>query len=281
MRIICWGTRGSAPVCGPEFIKYGGETSCLEVRDSESGQRLIIDSGTGIRKLGDLFIREEVPETDLLFTHFHWDHIMGLPLFRPLFSEAFRINLYGHPGVYGNTFKLVFKNIFRPPHFPVRVTKLAAGIEYREVQSRFDIGGFHLEAIPLSHPDRGLGYKISLQNKTLVFLTDNELGHRHRGGKSFKDYVRFAAGADLLIHDSEYLPEEYTEKVKWGHSTYLQAMELAFEAGISRVGFYHHNQYRTDRDMDLLVEEARLTAKNRFPALHCFAVEQGREIELG
>ncbi len=280
MRIIFWGARGAFPVCGPEFARYGGDTTCVEVRDPVSGYRIIIDAGSGIRKLGRLLVREKASSADLLFTHTHWDHILGLPLFQPLYQAGFTVNLYGRPGLQGNLHKLVLQNLLRAPHFPVGLNELGARVIYQEVGAGFQLNSFHLKTMPISHPNLGQGFRIRLGDRGLVFLTDNELGYRHRGGGSFEEYVRFARGADLLIHDSQYTRQEYPGKRTWGHSTYQDALELAHESGVKRLGFFHHDPCRSDSQIDSLVQNACLKVRKRSQALECFAVHQGLEMEI-
>ncbi len=281
MEITFWGVRGAVPICGREFERYGGETTCLEVKDPGSGHRVILDTGTGAKKLGDSLLEEQVSRVDLLYTHTHWDHIMGIPMFRPLYQPGFGINLYGRPQFQGNLYKLVFRNLLRAPHFPVSVKALPCCISYLEVPARFQLGNFDIETIPLSHPNLGQGFKIRLHGATFVFLTDNELRYRHRGGKDFQDYARFAWGADLLVHDSEYTRQRYAETRGWGHSTWQDALELASEAGVKRLGLFHHNQSRTDEQLDKLGWEVREQVDKQGLALECFALSQGQVLRLG
>ncbi len=279
MEIIFWGSRGSVPVCGPEYARYGGETSCVEVR-SDKGGRIILDAGTGIRRLGASLLKEQASRADLFFTHTHWDHIMGLPFFQPLYQHGFRLNLYGQPRLQGDLPKLVFKNLLRPPHFPVPYNQVMSGIDYQEFQSGLEMQGFYLETIVLSHPNLGQGFRISSDGRTFVFLTDNELGYCHRGGASFEEYARFARNADLLVHDSEFTPAEYRHKKGWGHSTCTQAMELAAASRAKRLGLFHHNQDRSDHGVDDMVQQCAGEINGKGMALECFGVFQGQVVRL-
>jgi ribonuclease BN (tRNA processing enzyme) len=167
------------------------------------------------------------------------------------------------------------------PNFPVDYSNVQARIFYQEAcRSAFAYHSLTIEPIPASHPNSGIGYKFSEGGKTFVFLTDNELDHRHPGGRDFADYVRFAAGADLLFHDSEFTEEEYQTKKTWGHSTYRAALNLALEAGVKKFGLFHHNQERTDEALDAIVEICRKIVAGRRSSLECFAVREGMEIRL-
>ena len=138
--------------------------------------------------------------------------------------------------------------------------------------SAFEIGSVTITPIPISHPDRGSGYKFTEDGKSFVFLTDNELGFIHPGGLPYKDYMEFSVGVDLLIHDAEYIPEEYPSKIEWGHSVYTEALDLAIEAGVKQFGLFHLNQERTDQQVDEMVESCRRTITAGGHNLECFAV---------
>ncbi|WP_291319951.1 MBL fold metallo-hydrolase [Desulfonatronospira sp.] len=279
MEIVFWGARGSVPVSGPEYVRFGGETACVEIRNDHGG-RIILDAGTGIRRLGSVLRREQAVQADLFFTHTHWDHILGLPFFQPLFQPGFRLNLYGRPRLQGDIYKLVFRDLFRPPHFPVPYSRLILDINYQEFQGSLEVQGFNLETIALSHPNLGQGFRISSDGRTFVLLTDNELGYFHRGAASFEEYVRFARGADLLVHDSEFTPAEYMSKTGWGHSTYMQAIELAAASRVKRLGLFHHNQDRNDDGIDHIVQDCAGEIAGKGLALECFAVFQGQTVTL-
>ena len=279
MEIVFWGARGSIPVCGREYVRYGGETSCVEVRN-DAGGRIILDAGTGIRRLGASLLKEQAFRADLFFTHTHWDHIMGLPFFQPLYQPGFRINLYGQPRLQGDIHKLAFKDLLHPPHFPVPYNRVMSDINCHEFQGSLEVQGFYLETITLSHPNLGQGFRISSGDRIFVFLTDNELEYRHRGGAAFEEYARFARGADLLVHDSEFTPEEYPPKETWGHSTNMQSLELAEKSGVKRLGLFHHNQDRNDDGVDSMVQQCAGEIAVKGLALECFGVFQDQVVRL-
>ena len=271
MIIKCWGSRGSIPVSGGEYIKYGGDTTCLEIR-TKSDDIIIVDAGTGIRRLGNKLIDENRYRYNLIFTHSHWDHLMGFPFFKPLYEEQAEFMMYRCP-FHSKFVETILSRIMTPPSFPVRYSKISAKMEYVGASvSSFEIGSVTITPIPISHPDKGSGYKFTEDGKSFVFLTDNELGFIHPGGLTYKDYMEFSAGADLLIHDAEYLPEEYPSKIEWGHSVFTETLDLAIEAGVKQFGLFHLNQERTDQQVDEMVESCRRTIAARSHNLECFAV---------
>jgi len=279
MIIKCWGSRGSIPVSGKEYIKYGGDTTCLEIR-SQSGDIIIVDAGTGIRRLGNKLINEGVHFYNFIFTHAHWDHIMGLPFFKPLFNSKTKIKVYRCPyaGMYAE--KMITR-VLTPPHFPVKYSDLSAEFTYEEgCPHPFEIGSVTVVPIHLSHPNGGRGFKFIEDQKTFVFLTDNELGFMHPNGLTLADYAEFSSQADLLIHDAEYTPEEYKRFVEWGHSSYADVLELASRANVKKLGLFHLNQDRSDDAMDQIVDVCRQTIdKNNFD-FECLAVASDMTFEL-
>lgn len=276
MEIRCWGSRGGIAVSGPEFLKYGGDTTCLEITSS-SGEILVVDCGTGIRRLGHTLVQEKKLDISLLLTHAHWDHIAGFPFFSPLYCSDAAISVYGCPFA-EDSVKVFLSRTMSPPCFPLTLADARAKVSFRNISAykSFTIGSINVEPFPLSHPNRGLGYKFSDGGGSFVFLTDNELEYLHPGGRSRDEYVAFCRDADLLIHDAEYVDEEYRRKKGWGHSTYRQALNLAFDAGVRRLGLFHHNQDRTDEQLDAIMEDCRAVIEQEKSRLEeCVAVTQG------
>lgn len=277
MLIKCWGSRGSIPVSGKDYIRYGGDTTCIEIRGRD-GRIIIIDAGTGIRGLGNVLQRESCRTVDLFFTHVHWDHIFGFPFFRPIYSADFEIRIHCP---YTINIEQVLKHQMVAPFFPVTYDQIRANLAYlHDGQGRVDIGNISVEPIPLSHPNRGAGYKFIEGGKSFVFMTDNELGYVHKNGLSSDAYRNFSAGSDLLFHDAEYTEKEYKKFRTWGHSSYVSALELAISAGAKRFGLFHFNQERTDREIDEMVAECRAKAAQAGASLECFGVNCGYSIEL-
>ncbi len=280
MLIRCWGSRGSIPVSGKEYLKYGGDTTCMEIR-TKNDDIIIIDAGSGIRRLGNSLVQQGRKDFNIIFTHAHWDHILGFPFFKPLYIKGTQINMLGSP-VAQESIKQIISKTMQAPNFPVRFEDMKAEISYiGACPDWFKIKGLSIAAVHLSHPNQGLGYKFTEDNKSFVFITDNELTHTHPGGLKFEDYIEFAKGADLLIHDSEYLPEEYAKFTKtWGHSVYLDSLTLALEAGVKRFGLFHHNQERTDEQVDMMVLDCKRILKEKGSDMECFAVAKDMEITV-
>jgi len=279
MLITCWGARGSIPVSGKEYIKYGGDTTCLEIR-TKSNDIIIIDAGTGIRRLGNKLIQEGAYHYNFLFTHAHWDHIMGLPFFKPLFDSRTKISVFRCPyaGMYAE--KMITR-VLTPPHFPVKYSDLSAEFSYEEgCPYPFEIGSVTVVPIHLSHPNGGRGYKFVEEGKSFVFLTDNELSFMHPNGLTLDDYAEFSSQADFLIHDAEYTPEEYERYIEWGHSSYADVLELAARAKVKKLGLFHMNQDRTDDAVDAIVDTCRKEIAEKGFDFECQAVGSGMSFEL-
>lgn len=280
MRIRCYGARGSIPVAGAQYNEFGGDTTCMEVR-SDAGDVLVVDAGSGIRRLGNDLLAEDVREFGLFFTHVHWDHIMGLPFFKPAYRSGTRIHLYGCPFRQQAVKKLISR-VMMAPYFPVAFDDLGATIDYKgECAPQVDVGGVAVTQIPLSHPNGGMGYAFAEGGRRFVFLTDNEFAFAHRGGKGYADYVEFSRGADVLIHDAEYIPEEYAYTRGWGHSLYTDALQLAIDARVGRFGLFHHNQDRTDEGVHAMLAACReIVAASDHPSLEVFGATQEMELTL-
>jgi len=279
MKITCWGARGSIPVSGKEYVRYGGDTTCIEVRSSNNDV-IIIDAGTGLRKLGNKLLASNERNVSILFTHAHWDHLMGFPFFKPIYMKGTKISMYGCTYAQ-SSIKEVLSRSMAAPYFPVDFGMLQAEVSSHGIcEETFDIGPIHITPIQLSHPNQGMGYCLTENNKSFVFLTDNELTMQHKGGCGYLDYLRFCADADLLIHDAEYTEAQYAMTKGWGHTVYTDALRLAMEANVKQFGLFHHNQERTDADLDAMVEDCRRIAREKSSQVACFAAQAGMEIEL-
>ena len=279
MIIKIWGSRGSIPVSGKKYLKYGGDTTCLEIR-TKSDDIIIVDAGTGIRRLGNQLKKAECENLNFIFTHAHWDHLMGFPFFKPLYSRSTRIQMHRCP--YQSKFvEIILAKLMAPPNFPVKYADITAKLIYPDAcPLDFEIGSVTVVPIALNHPNGGSGYKFIEDGRSFVFLTDNELGYIHPGGLAVDDYLEFAKGADLLIHDAEYTPREYKKYIDWGHSVYTDALKLARKAGVKKLGLFHLNQERTDRQMDKIVQDCcdRIAAKGN--NLKCVGVASDMVFEV-
>ncbi len=256
MEIRFWGTRGSIPSPGPATLEFGGNTTCLEVV-LRSGRRVVIDGGTGIRSLGEqLKTTVATIRLHLLLTHNHWDHLIGLPFFFPIYREDSEIKIDGWPLAF-QALKRVFDDHMGDGFFPVAFEQLKAHISFvnKIARSPQVLDDVEIESLPLNHPQGCLGFRFREEGQTLVFITDNELGLD--GGYRFPDFVKFARDADLLIHDAQYLPGEMPAHRNWGHSTYEEAVRLALEAGVKALLLTHHDPSRTDEQVQEILRWAK------------------------
>ena len=279
MDIKCWGSRGSVPVSGPAYVRYVGDTTCIEIT-AKTGETLIIDAGTGLRRLGNSLMDRDINQYHLLLTHAHWDHIMGIAFFKPLQFRKARLIVQDRL-FSGISTRDVLHEVMKPPFFPISLNDLKARLEFvKYPEPSFSIGSVRVETIPTSHNNGGMGYKFLEDGKTFVFLTDNELGFDHPASRGFDAYLDFSRNADLLFHDGEYTEEEYSRKKGWGHSSIKDVMDLAGRAGVKKIGLFHLNQDRTDDDMDKIVKACRADLRAGQSAMDVFAVAADMVIHL-
>ncbi|MCX7635426.1 MAG: MBL fold metallo-hydrolase [Syntrophales bacterium] len=277
MIVRCWGARGSIPVSGPEYIKYGGDTTCIEIRTKED-DIVIVDAGSGIRRLGIALLQEKRYDYSLFFTHGHWDHLIGFPFFKPIYFRSVNISMYGCTYVQSTVREMVSR-VMAPPHFPVDYEDIRCNLYYHDIcGEELNIKSLKVSSIPISHPNQGVGYRFEEDGKAFVFLTDNELSHVHEGGLPYEAYREFCQGADLLIHDAEFTAQDY--KRTWGHSMVNDALRLAMEAGVKTIGLYHHNQERTDEGVEAILADGRTYLREQGVSLDCVAVHQNWEFRL-
>ncbi len=280
MLIRCWGSRGSIAVSGKEYIRYGGDTTCIEVV-SNAGDLIIIDAGTGIRPLGNLLVEERRnKKINLLLTHAHWDHLSGFPFFKPIYRKDTELKVYG-PQPTQVSLKSIISKTMSSPYFPIELEDINASISFLGMGHKdYTVGSVSITTIPLSHPNQGVGYRLEEDGKTFVFLTDNELSYKHPTGVEYKDYVKFSEGADLLMHDAEFSHEEYRRTKKWGHSVYNDTVKLALDSNVKTLGLFHHNQERTDKEVDAIEAECKKIIKDAGAKMKCVAVGVGTEFKL-
>jgi len=281
MRITFWGARGSIPAPGSSKQKYGGHTTCVEIRLS-SGDLVVIDAGTGIRDLSDVVLEDpSISTITFLLTHTHWDHIFGFPFFDPCYSKRYAINVYGCPFADG-TLEGMISHIWAHPYFPVPFTGLEARFNFQTASCfpHIEIGSAVIESIALNHPNGGFGYRITENGRTFVFLTDNELSFPHSADFRRATYKAFAEGADLLVHDAQFDEREYERTRGWGHSTFDDAVMLGLDASAARLGLFHHDYAHTDEQLDRYVERCRALIAERGRALDCFGIENRMSLEV-
>lgn len=279
MYIRCWGSRGQIPVSGEAFNKYGGDTTCLEIR-SKSGDIIVVDAGSGIRHLGAKLLEEQKRNIHLIFTHVHLDHILGLPFFGPVYNKQSSLDVFGCP-FHLSCFRDALHGLMKAPYFPVDLNNLPCSITYHDICNKpFTIGTVSITPIMLNHPNGGLGFRFEEDGAVFVFLTDNELAGAIPGAQPFEAYREFAEKADLLIHDAEFDSEEYLLYKAWGHSRYTDAVDLAIKADVKRLGLFHINNKREDQQVDVMVEESKELISLSGVSIDCSAVGHLYEIDL-
>jgi CheY-like chemotaxis protein len=296
MRIRFWGTRGSLAKPGPGTVRYGGNTSCVEVRTADD-TLIILDCGTGAHELGqDIMAQEPQPvRGHLLITHTHWDHIQGFPFFAPLFVPGNVWDIYA-PGGMGRRLEETLAGQMEYAYFPVTLEQLGATIHYHDlVEGAFDLGDVHVTARYLNHPGLTLGYRLQVGGALVVYATDHEPharppleASRKPGAGSHvlpvhredREHIEFLRGADLLIHDAQYTAAEYPQKIGWGHSPIEYAVDIALAAGVKRLALFHHDPTHDDGMLDRLVEVCRGRVAVSHGALEVFAAAEGLVIEL-
>ena len=267
LRVCLWGTRGSIASAGPDTVVYGGNTSCVEL-EAADGTVLILDAGTGVRRVGDTY--DEPRRLDILLTHLHMDHIQGLGFFGPFFRDDFDVHIWGPPST-TQDLRTRLTRYLSPPLFPVRLRDVAARLQLHDVPAEpFELGGLTIRASSVIHPGPTLGYRVSDGRATVAYLPDHEPA---LGTATFPDKPEWTSGhelaraADLLIHDVQYTAEEYAQRQGWGHSRIGDAVGLAAQAGAHRLVTFHHDPAHDDEELDAMLEEARAMAPDELEVL--------------
>ena len=293
-----WGDRGSMPTPGPETVVFGGNTACLEVRCGE--RLLIVDAGSGIRKLGDKLMAEDLKKgpisADILITHTHWDHIMGFPMFTPIYVPGTRLRIRGPISYEDDSLEQVIGSQLSYRYWPVRQEELSAKIEYEQIkEATLDLGdGIYVTTKYLNHPVLCLGYRIEYEGKSLVTSYDTEPFRNvfptdpadpsydeetAREGEAAareenEKLLGFFRGADLLVHDTQYTAKEYNAgKTGWGHSSYEHAINAAHKARVRRLVLFHHDPNRGDTEL----QELELFYQSKLDGKTSLDIEMARE----
>jgi len=264
MRVTLWGVRGSLASPGAETARYGGNTSCVEVRGSR-GTVLVLDAGTGIRRLG-ASLPKTLRRVDVLLTHLHMDHIQGLGFFAPLFDGAIETHIWG-PASAALDLRSRLARYFSPPLFPVHLRDIPRLVLHDVSDGEAEIGEFRVTAALVCHPGPTVGYRIATPRAALAYLPDHEpaLGvPSFPAAPEWTSGHALAAGADLLIHDAQYSDAEYDDRAGWGHSSLGQVIAFARLAGVKHLVTFHHDPSRTDADVDRVTGQAIAAARPRF-----------------
>ncbi|AWK85631.1 MBL fold metallo-hydrolase [Azospirillum thermophilum] len=265
--VTFWGVRGTIPCPLASHLRYGGNTSCLEVR--AGAQCIIIDAGTGLRLLGRKLLAEGTTSATLLLSHTHLDHISGFPFFAPAYTKGFSLriisgHLTGSPNI-----EAVMARQMERPLFPVPLRTMGGSLSFLEVPAGHSFkleGGVRIHTAPLNHPDGATGYRIEYQGHSLTYVTDTE----HVPDHPDRNILNLVDGTDLLIYDSSYTDQEWEARVGWGHSTWTEAVRIARAGNVKRLCLFHHDPDHDDATMDQIEAQARA----EFP--DCFAAREGR-----
>ena len=254
LKLKFWGVRGSTPTPNPENLYYGGNTSCLEIR-LPNEELIIVEGGSGMRGLGLSLIDEFGPKQlslNIFLTHFHWDHIQGLPFFKPLYNPKNQFTFHSFPSE--EQIRDTLEGQMTTPYFPIKFDLLGATRRFVQMGTKpVQYGDLSVSAFPLNHPQGACGYRIESDGAVIVFASDLE-----HGKPEFDRTLRqFAEGADILIYDAQYTPEEYRSRKDWGHSTYEEAAHVARDAHVERLILFHHDPEHEDVMLDQIVQDAR------------------------
>ena len=263
MRLKFWGVRGSTPTPQIENLGYGGNTPCLEVR-LPGGEVFIFDAGTGIRNLGSALLdenRAREMRVCIFLTHFHWDHIQGIPFFAPLYEPNNHLRFISHCST--GPLEEILQGQMAKPYFPVNFEAATRHREFMQLDGmEWNEGDLRVQPFPLTHPQGAAGYRIEANGATVVYATDHEHGVREAD-----DRIReMASGADVLIYDAQYTPVEYEKHRGWGHSTWKEAVAIANDAQVKQLVLFHHDPSHNDEAVSRIADEARACFENAVAA---------------
>ncbi len=271
-KIKFWGVRGSIAAPGKKTAGFGGNTTCVDIE--YGGSRVICDAGTGIRPLGLYLMKrfgKRPMEAMILLSHVHWDHYIGLPFFRPIYNDKNRFTIAG-PRVMDQNFESALKDAIQPPYFPISTVDFNARVEYTNIgPAEYQYGEIRIVPHEAHHPQGAYGWRFYFKDKrSIVLMTDNE----PRGTAMKNKLVEFMVGADAIIHDAQYTPEVYSERIGWGHSPYTFAIDIAKAAGTKKIFLTHHDPESDDACLRNIFTKAKSYARS----IGCRAkVEMARE----
>jgi phosphoribosyl 1,2-cyclic phosphodiesterase len=266
-----WGVRGSIPTPGPETVRYGGNTSCVEVRCDDTV--LMIDCGTGARRFGRRLLRERPTgplHIAMMLTHLHLDHVQGFPFFGPIYEARTHIDIYSAVPAESST-RAAIESQMSVPTFPVGLRNVDSQLEFRTVERHgtFDVGGAKITTCALEHPGGGLGIRIDFAGKTYVHASDYE-----HGISPPDDLIAFARGADFMAYDAAYVDgEEYERHRGWGHSTWRAGLEIARAAGVARFVAFHHEPGHDDAFMDQIAADMQAQEPSSLVAVEGMTID--------
>ncbi len=250
-----WGVRGSIPCPGPQTVRYGGNTPCIEMR--VGSDRLIFDGGTGLRVLGQYLLSQMPIESHVFFTHSHWDHIQGFPFFTPAFIKGNCFHIHGAIAPNGSTIEQRLNDQMLHPNFPVPLQIMGSELKFYDLKvgEPLQINDIIIESALLNHPGEAVGYRVNWRGYAAAYVSDTE----HFPDKLDENVLFLANNADVLIYDATYTDEEYnspkTSKVGWGHSTWQEAVKVAKAANVKKLVIFHHDPLHNDDFLDQVGEQ--------------------------
>jgi len=255
-KLKVWGARGTVPTPHPDQLRFGGHTSCLAAELADPDY-VILDCGSGLRLLGEELARARTGRPTrfhVFLSHYHLDHVEGLPYFRPLYDPDNAFVFYGFESE-GRTVQQILETLMAPPYFPVRLANVPANVEYITTDGRsFALGDVTVSCLPLTHPDGSLSYRLEHGGRRIVFATD----HEHGNEVTDRALIEFSKGVDYLIYDATYLRAEYESLRKgWGHSTWYAAVQTALSAKVKTLVLFHHHPNYTDEELEEVLQVAR------------------------
>jgi ribonuclease BN (tRNA processing enzyme) len=288
MIIRFWGTRGSIPVPGKNTLKYGGNTPCVEIRSSEN-KLLILDGGSGIRELGKHMTSRDEEDINIFISHYHWDHIQGIPFFTPLFNPKNKVTFYGISSN-GLTVEKEMKQQMLPNNFPISLDEFKSDLHFMEINKNieYDINGLKVETFILNHPSPTLTFKITEDDSSFIYMTDNELNidnNQERQDDSFlrsmnKELIAFCKNSDYLVHDAMFDENSMINKKGWGHSSNVSLAQFSIMANIKNLVLFHYNPDYDDSKIDFILKETQLFLEKQNSKINCIASKEGLEIKI-
>jgi phosphoribosyl 1,2-cyclic phosphodiesterase len=276
MKIKLLGTRGSIPTPGKDTVKYGGNTTCIDLT-LNSGQKIIIDAGSGMRVLSNEILSEKINHINLFLTHSHWDHIQGFPFFIPIYIPNFSIKIFAASPTYERLLDIL-KGQMKSIYYPVPFKQIGAKIEFEKIRkSGILIDGVKISSILTNHPLETHAFKFEEDGKIFVFMSDNELDHQDIAVVPYEEHLDFIKDSDVLIHDAQYEKREMKKHKSWGHSSWEQTVAFAKDGKIKTLYLTHYDPTRKDKQIDSIIKKANKLAGGE---LKIKGAQEGKEFKL-
>ncbi len=284
VKMTFWGVRGTLPVPGRKTVRYGGNTSCVSI-EFPKDNFFIFDAGTGIKELSNYLISEKhaLTKATVFISHPHWDHINGIPFFAPLYAKGNRVEICGPPN--GDmSMRGLISGQMDGVYFPINIKEFGATVSFHDLgEERFAIDTVEIQTMFLNHPGKCLGYRMDYKDRSICYVTDNEIypeSNRLYNESYVNKLADFVSDTDALITDCTYTDEEYEDKIGWGHSSVSQVVELADRARVKNLCLFHHDPDQTDDDIDDKLEMAQAILEKKGSSTICIAPKEGESFDL-